>query len=76
MNYNTNKGLIISGVIILITLLADIFFVQHHSITGGMALLALMFLLLGVLLIKFAKGLGKLFIQKKEDFYGKKINEL
>lgn len=23
-----------------------------------------------ILLIKFAKGLGKLFIQKKEDFYG------
>ena len=71
MEHNTNKGLIISGAIILITLLADIFFVQHHSYYWwhGFVGFDVLFGFLGcVLLIKFAKGLGKLFIQKKEDF--------
>lgn len=73
MKHNTNKGLIISGAIILITLLADIFFVQHHSYYWwhGFVGFDVLFGFLGcVLLIKFAKGLGNLFIQKKEDFYG------
>lgn len=72
MSNKTNKGLIISGVIIFITLIADTFFVHHHTYYWwhGFVGFDVLFGFFGcVLLIKVAKGLGKLFIQKQEDFY-------
>ena len=73
MTHNTNKGLIISGVIILLTLVLDTFFVYHktyywwHGFVGFDVIYGFVGCLI---LIKVAKGLGKLIISQREDFYG------
>ena len=67
-----NKGLIISGSVILIAILLDAVFVHHHAYYWwhGFIGFDIVYGFLGcLLLIMVSKSLGKMIIQRKEDYY-------
>lgn len=68
-----NRGLVISGTIILVSLFLDAVFVHHHAYYWwhGFIGFDVLYGFLGcLLLIVVAKSLGHLIIQRKEDYYG------
>ncbi len=67
------KGLVISGVILALSVLIEAVFVDHHVEYWWHGLIGfdVIYGFVGcVAIIVISKKLGKLFIQRKEDYYG------
>lgn len=68
----TDRPLLVSGILIGVLILIEVVFVHHHAHFWWHEVIGfdVIYGLLGCLvLIVVSKGLGKLFIQRKEDYY-------
>lgn len=66
------KGIIIGGVAVLLTILIDAVFVHPHAYYWFHEFIgfdAFYGFLVCIVLVKSAKGLGKLIIQREENYY-------
>lgn len=70
---STNKVLVASGAVLVLSILIELLFVHHHVHYWWHAFVGfdIIYGFLGcVAIIVVSKFLGKAFIQKKEDYYG------
>jgi len=70
---STNKVLTISTIVIVLSIIVEVLFVHHHIHYWWHGLIGfdVIYGAIGCLfLIVVAKGLGKLFIQRSEQYYG------
>lgn len=70
---STNKVLVLSGAVLVLSILIEVLFVHHHVHYWWHAFVGfdIIYGFLGcVAIIVVSKFLGKAFIQKKEDYYG------